>query len=104
MSNTPSDASSKRLFTVTIETEIVVLAEDADEAEEIAIDAIDGLDSDAWDSHAMPMATLPAGWEGDAIPYGPGVEDDPDRTVGQWIEQGAAPEYAKLLKRLSTNK
>jgi len=104
MSNTPSDASLKRLFTVTIENEIVVLAENKEEAEEIAQDSLGDLDSHSWDAHATPMATLPAGWEADAIPYGPGVKDEPDRTVGTWIERGAAPEYTKLAAKLSTNK
>jgi hypothetical protein len=105
MSNIPpASISSKRLFTVAIETEVVVLAESSSEAELLARESMRDLDGDQWTMMASPMAYLPAGWEGDAIPYGPGDSEDPDRTVDKWIERGAAPKYTELLQKLGTGR
>lgn len=102
MSNIPP--SSKRLFTVAIETEIVVLAESSSEAELLARESMRDLDSDQWSRMASPMTHLPAGWEGEAIPYGPGESEDPDRTIDEWIERGAAPKYTEILQKLGTGR
>lgn len=81
-----------------------MLAEDPAEAEKLARKSLRDLDEDQWSAAAREMECLPAGWEGDEIPYGPGISDDPDRTVDEWIKQGAAPRYTQLLNRLSTGR
>jgi hypothetical protein len=88
------DDKPKRLFTVTVETDLVVLACDEQEAEDIAMEALDHVADDEWNVCPSPMTYLPAGWDESCIPFGEGAEEDPDRTVGKWIELGAAPEYA----------
>lgn len=92
--------SDLKLYTVTLSAEIVVLAESKEEAEDIALhgsdDAIDHLDADA-----QPMGHMPSDWDGSEIPFGECDEDAPDRTVGEWIELGAAPEYTALRERLA---
>ncbi len=88
------DEKPKRLFTVTIETDLVVLARDADEAEGIAMDALNHVARDEWSACPSPMTYLPGDWDTDCIPFGDGVPEEPDRTIGKWIEFGAAPEYA----------
>lgn len=45
--------------------------------------------------------TMPSDWDGSEIPFGECDEDAPDRTVGEWIELGAAPEYTALRERLA---
>jgi len=52
-------------------------------------EGIDGLEP----SHVRPMSYLPSDWDLDAIPFGNREKSDPDRSVGKWIELGAAPEY-----------
>ena len=91
--------SDLKLYTVTLSAEIVVLAESKEEAEDIALlhlDVIDHLDADA-----QPMGHMPSDWDGSEIPFGERDEDAPDRTVGEWIELGAAPEYTALRERLA---
>lgn len=78
-----------RLYTVTLETEVIVLASDADDAQEIA--RRHRGDEDSWDAHASPMKRLPPEWDLDACPYA----DEPTGTVGELIEQGHAPEYKR---------
>jgi hypothetical protein len=89
----------KKLYTVTIEAEIVVVADDAAEAEEAAHDAMSDLSSYDYDISATPMRFLPSGWEMNAIPYGENADDDPDRTVDGWIRAGAGEEYLASRKR-----
>jgi hypothetical protein len=87
-----------KLFTVTVETEIVVLANSSTEAEELARDTIGpggDISSNEFDTHAQPMSYLPGSWETDAIPYGEHDSSDPDRTIQSWIDHGAAPEFAQ---------
>ncbi len=91
--------STKRLFVVTIEVDTIVIAEDREEAESLAMEQRD--DQDGWSSHAVPMSYFPADWEGDSIPFGEADPEAPDRTVDQWIELGAAPEYGKLVAKLA---
>jgi hypothetical protein len=81
---------AKQLFTVTVEHEIIVVADSADKAEDLAREA--DIDEEP-DFHATPLRYLPAEWEGDSIPYGDRDETEPDRTVKQWIDAGAAPQY-----------
>lgn len=88
----------KKLFTVTIETEIVVLAETAKEAEEYAADELRELDSYQYDFHAMEMAHLPGDWDVKSIPYGDVDEEHPDRTIQEWIDAGSGERYKTALE------
>jgi hypothetical protein len=83
----------KQLFTVTLETEIVVLAENLSSAEGAAKEAQRDIDPGAYTIHAVAMRHLPGDWDLQAIPFGDEDKDDPDRTTEQWIAQGAAPLY-----------
>lgn len=85
--------TEKRLFTVTLEMEIVVVAESERDAEEGARDAIKELDSYEFLTRAQPMRRLPSAWTLKALPWGDRDEDNPDRTVGQWVDLGAAPDF-----------
>jgi hypothetical protein len=87
----------KKLFVVTIETEVVVLAEDESQAEEEAQRHVRG-EIDEWDFRAAPMSFMPAGWDEDCFPFQ--QNDQPDRTVGEWIDLGAAPKYVELRNKL----
>lgn len=72
-----------RLFTVTVETDLVVLAEDDADAEEIALRVAQ--DADEWDATVWHHVELPHGWDANCIPYGDGDPDAPDRTIGEWL-------------------
>lgn len=86
--------SEKRLYNVTIELEVVVIAGSDREAEQGARDAVQSGDIDVYDAaiHAQPMVYYPGGWEDDSIPFGDREDADPDRTIKKWIEMGAAPD------------
>ncbi len=84
---------SKKLFTVEVSVEIVVVAEDADDARLSALESLRDVDSDQYQAHAAPMRHYPSTWDTKSIPYGDGDKEDMDRTVEKWIELGAAPEY-----------
>jgi hypothetical protein len=86
----------KKLYVVAISMEIVVVANSAKEAEEIATSGID----DTPDYSAVPMTWFPYGWEPDSIVYGNVDVEEVDRTLGEWIDRGAAPEYVALQKKL----
>lgn len=92
----PTTTRQKRLYTVTISQEIVVVAEDSNEAREVAEDAISDLYD--WDIDDRPLRHLPGGWGLEAIPFGESPADDPDRTIAKWIEAGAGEEYRKTKK------
>jgi hypothetical protein len=90
----------KKLYVVTIETEILVVAESEEEASEVAEESLRDIDNDQWDKNARPMLFLPHDWEEGSIPFGDRDPSDPDRTIGGWIKAGAAPEYVALNKKL----
>lgn len=87
-------ATDLRLFVVTVTTETVVLAEDAEDAVERArADLTDILhDGEGPEITAVPMTYYPGQMDEGCIPYGRRVNADPDRTIGKWVERGAAPE------------
>ena len=89
---TPTDPKALRLYTVTVETEVVVLASSESEAEYEARYAVRH-DVDDLDAFAKPMRYMPGEWDRDAIPFGERDPAAPDRTIGQWIDAGAAPEF-----------
>jgi hypothetical protein len=82
----------KQLYNVELTREIVVLAESREEAERRALEADDDGDPDV---HAHEMTYYPGDWDDDCIPFGDRDDEDPDRTVGKWIELGAAPKLKK---------
>lgn len=91
---------TKKLFVVEVMTELVVLADDEAEAEELARDS--KYDGD-WecDFSAREMTYLPNDWELRALPYGHRDDDDPDRTIEEWVKLGAAPKYSARKAQLN---
>ncbi|HSN13670.1 MAG TPA: hypothetical protein VLT61_03505 [Anaeromyxobacteraceae bacterium] len=88
---------SKQLYTVKIETEIVVLAESDAEAECFArFEPIDGVP----DVRASPMRHIPGRWDRKSLVYGA----DGDVELGTLIDQGLAPEMAALTERIRAAK
>lgn len=88
----------KQLFTVVIETEVIVLAESADKARRIAQDAMRvDIDASTFDYVAVPMNGVPGGWDSSCLPYG-----SADKSLGDLIDDGAAPTYTKTLEALKT--
>ncbi len=83
-----------KLWTVTISDEIVVLAEDADAALRIARRNMSEVNPEADD--VEPMDSLPGHWDVDAVPFSDGNKN---RTIGQLVEDGMAPEYAAARLR-----
>lgn len=75
-----------RLFNVTIETTVVVVAKDADDAVEKAFDAIRDLDQEAFFVIATEHTRMPHGWTSGCIPFGHRDPIDRDRTIGGWIK------------------
>lgn len=86
----------KQLFVVQLTYEVVIVADDAAAAERIS--NTEHIDRGEADTVVRPLSYLPADWDKDSIPFGDRVEEDPDRTVGQWIELGAAPDYVTFEK------
>lgn len=91
--------TTKRLYNVTVEAEIVVLADSQQEAEKIAA-RLSRFDMDPWDTTARDFSHMPNDWDKDSIPFGDEDPANPDKTVGEWLEDGAAPEYMETLKAL----
>jgi hypothetical protein len=94
----------KKLYVVTVETEIVVVAESREKAVEVA-QAGDWHGYEEYDYKACEMTWLPGGWTGDAIPYSGGLDDgECDRDLDEWIDLGAAETFKAnreaRLKRL----
>jgi len=86
----------RRLYIVTVETEVLVVARSRQEAVELA--QSESIDFDDSDYHAVEMTYMPGAWDKECMPYGLRDEDDPDRSVEGWIEAGAAPVYRQLLE------
>jgi hypothetical protein len=90
---TPDD--KRRLYVVSVEAETIVLATSPEEARKFAAKDAE-FTFYPEDFIAREMTHMPADWDEGALPYGLRDEADPDRTVGQWIEAGAAPTYKTL--------
>ena|SRR5271154_5788206 len=90
---------SKKLFIVSIQNEIIVLADSLHEAAQLAKFESD-IEMDKADYFASPMNHFPGDWDAKCIPFGDRADEAPDRTVGEWIEAGAAPEYVANRKSL----
>lgn len=96
-----SDTPTKRLWHVTLSTDAIILADSLEAAEAIARRHRHEIakDLDIEDTHLMDH--YPAEWDAESIPYGDVDPEDPDRTVGAWIERGAAPIYVATMKRVA---
>jgi len=86
----------KKLYTAKVEIDLVVIADDKDEAKIVALNS--------FKDECFPyidveeMNDLPGDWELNCIPYGKSDQNDPDRTVEGWINVGAAPAYQERLE------
>lgn len=85
--------SEKKLFVVKLWNEVVVVAEDENDAQSVAISSLRDVDTSSFGAHAAPMRRLPEDWEPSSIPYGNDSKTERDRTIQNWIDVGAAPEY-----------
>lgn len=97
----------KQLFIVTVATDIIVVAEDAAEAEKFAIKATNDGDLDEFDAEASAFTHYPGGWDEKCLPFGYRDPAEPDRHIGGWIEAGAASHYvsrAAALEKLRAQK
>lgn len=94
----------RKLFTVKVQTEMLVLAKDERHAERTA----QHVAQDEWpvrdltkvhfSCEARPVRQLPAGYDLDEYPeentaQEPELLNEPEHTVREWIESGAAPHY-----------
>lgn len=82
----------KQLYVVTLSMEVVVVAEDPQEAAQIA-ETVD-IDGTSWEGHAVELRYLPADWDLDCLPFGDSADE---MTIGKWIKAGAAPKYVTKL-------
>ncbi len=79
----------KRLYTVKLETEIVVVAESMIESEDIGRASFHNLGPDEIASAtASPLRRLPGEWDENCYPYGAG-----SKSIKTLVSEGAAPEY-----------
>lgn len=79
----------KKLYTVKLETEIVVVAESPAEAKAIGRASFSQLSLDETASAtASPLRRLPGQWDESCVPYGEGV-----KRIKTLVSEGAAPEY-----------
>jgi hypothetical protein len=88
---------ARRLFTVVIQTEIIVLAGDETHAEIVAKQIVenewparDDLRASSFKFQAQPMSHLPVGWDENEFPEDNTLKE-PERTIRELIELGAAP-------------
>jgi hypothetical protein len=84
----------KRLFVVSIETAVMVYADNARSAERLAEDAMRDLspyDYDVFASVFCKGHALPGDWDEAAIPYG----EEGDRTIGQILDAKQKKESEK---------
>jgi hypothetical protein len=88
----------KKLFVVSTELEVVVLAETKEDAEKLVNhERISDLAQGDLGWHAQPMMWMPGDWDTSCLPFG-GDDNTDCQTIGELIEEGAAPEYSAQLK------
>jgi hypothetical protein len=79
----------KKLYTVKLETEIVVVADSIDDAKSVGQQRASSLGSDEIVAIAAhPIRKLPPGWDEGCHPYG-----DDHKSIKALVSEGAAPEY-----------
>lgn len=94
-----------KLYTVTLETEVVVVAEDEEGAERAAADALSEMGSYDLCFSAQPLRFLPIGWDGKELPFPDPDLEIPEMDINGWIDAGAAPELtARMAKRARDTK
>lgn len=94
----------KKLFVVTTEVELIILAEDRAEAEKVADSAMArdyGVTPGSWT--AQPMTYIPGDWDTACVPFEKNKYDGNDNllTIAELIEQGHAPEYRRMRDLLA---
>lgn len=102
---------AKKLFIVRAEIETVVLANDENDAREVAVDNRDDIFSEAelssphsWD--AQPCKILPSHWDEDSLPWKSYDYFDGDVTVGQYMKEAKAQlakEASDLAEEIMAN-
>jgi len=80
----------KGLYIVTLEAEVVVLAESREDAMKIA-DQISKFDFDLEAGLGTDLTYLPGDWDEGCIPFG----ESEDKTIAEWVAAGAAPLYER---------
>jgi hypothetical protein len=93
----------RKLYVVSVEAEMLVVAESAEQAKELAFKNGEF----EWyqeDYRASEMTHMPAAWDEDSIPFGLSDESEPDRTVGGWLAAGAAKTYVMLRDQAKRRK
>ena len=79
-----------KLYSVTLTAEVVVVAENFEEAERFAEDGIDmNAVAPLSASANLGALVLPDGWDEWSIPFGKGDPLNPDKTIGEWQEEAA---------------
>jgi len=91
---------TKKLFVVEIATEIVVFAEDKKDAEKIAAEARRDLSNSDFGFEAALFMCMPCDWDANCQPFG----SIDGKTIEQLVQQGAAPEYVKLMESFKEKK
>jgi len=81
----------KQLYVVALETEIIVLADNAKEAENIALKTNDNFNPSAT---ATEMTYWPDDWEDDCLPYG----SQNNKTIKELVDAGAAPKLKSSIE------
>lgn len=80
-----------KLYTVELAVELIVIAESEDDAI-LQVQRMSSLDVPKAEIDSVSETSwLPSDWDEDAIPFGKSDPADPDRTIRQWAEMGAAP-------------
>lgn len=80
----------EQLWIVTVQDEVVVLAESAEEAMKLAKKAKHDGTLNPEPESATPMTYMPCNWDSDCLPYGNASDAD---TIGALIKDGRAPKY-----------
>lgn len=80
----------EQLWIVTVQDEVVVLAESAEGAMRLAKKARRDGTLNPEPESAAPMTYMPGDWDSDCLPYGNGSDAD---SIGVLIKDGRAPKY-----------
>lgn len=93
----------KQLYNVVFSNEIVVLAENEDEAREVAEYVLRERRLEMGDDDVdavSPMSYMPGDWDLASLPFKSEDDESGDVTLGELIKAGAAPSYERMRKRL----
>lgn len=87
----------KKLFNVTVTYDVVVFANDADDAKDVAKDQMHLIHSNDSYINVQDMQYMPAGWTGTEIPF---CDEEEEIFLRDLIQAGHAPKYSKLKDEL----